>query len=303
MTRPYSNQRWRTTRVWPGGGWGEALAQVRKDQRLSQRDVADYVGVTLATLRKWEDGLELPDRSLWPMLEEALAVPVPDPRVPDHTPAERELIDTMLLVVDELRLLRERIADAPALVETASPKGDESRLLDVSGAARYLGVSAGFIRNQIAERRMVHYKLGGRVMFRREDIDQFVDQNKRERPDIVAWQLQGRRGKSPRTPAPPAIKARSVRSTRPKMSKQEFAEKRWTMAEFAEHWYGLDSTTALLERAGITLTEDPSGQATFRNGDLISWMESNKAQFEQWLEEFDPILKRQPDKAESPPLT
>ena len=40
--------------------------------------------------------------------------------------------------------------------------------------------------------RVVHYKLGGRVMFRREDIDQFVDQNKRELPDVVAWQLKGR---------------------------------------------------------------------------------------------------------------
>jgi excisionase family DNA binding protein len=261
------------------------------------------VGVSLATLRKWEDGLELPDRSLWPKLEEALAVPVPDPRVPDHTPAERELIDTMLLVIEELRLLRERIADAPTLVETVSPNAEESKLLDVNRAARYLGVSTGFIRNQVAERRMVHYKLGGRVMFRREDIDQFVDQNKRERPDVVSWQLQGRRGKSPRNPAPPATKARSGRSTQPKISKQEIAEKRWTMAEFAEQWYGLDSATALLERAGIALTEGSSGQATFRNGDLISWMESNKAQFEQWLEEFDPILKRSPDKAENPPST
>ena len=199
MTKPYGNQRWRTTRVWPGGGWGEALTQVRKGQRLTQRDVSEYVGVTLATLRKWEDGLELPDRSLWRELEEALAVPVPDPRVPDHTPAERELIDTMLLVIEELRLLRERIADAPTLVEAASPKAEESKLLDVNGATRYLGVSTGFIRNQVTERRMVHYKLGGRVMFRREDIYQFVDQNKRERPDVVPWQLQGRRDKSPRT--------------------------------------------------------------------------------------------------------
>ena len=133
-------------------------------------------------------------------------------------------------------------------------------------------------------------------MFRREDIDQFVDQNKRELPDVVAWQLQGRRGKSPRTPALTATKApRSVRSTPPKMSKQEIAEKRWTIAEFAEQWYGLDSATALLERAGIALTEDAAGQATFRYGDLVSWMESHTAEFEQWLEEFDPTLKRRVD--------
>ncbi len=50
MTKPYSYQKWQTARVWPGGGWGEALAQVRKDQRLTQRDVAEYVGVSLATV-------------------------------------------------------------------------------------------------------------------------------------------------------------------------------------------------------------------------------------------------------------
>ena len=79
MTKPYSYQKWQTARVWPGGGWGEALAQVRKDQHLTQRDVAEYMGVGLATLRKWEDGLALPDRSLWPKLEEAMGMPVPDP--------------------------------------------------------------------------------------------------------------------------------------------------------------------------------------------------------------------------------
>jgi excisionase family DNA binding protein len=292
MTKPYSYQKWQTARVWPGGGWGEALAQVRKDQHLTQRDVAEYMGVGLAALRKWEDGLALPDRSLWPKLEEAMGMPVPDPRVPDHTPAERELIDTMLLVIDELRLLRERIAEAPSAA-TVPLKAEDPKMLDVNRAASYLGVSTSFIRNLVAQRRVVHYKLGGRVMFRREDIDRFVDQNKREFADVVAWQLKGRSGKSPRTPALIATKpTRSVRSTPPKMSKREIAEKRWTIAEVAEQWYGLDSATALLERAGIALTEDAAGQATFRYGDLVSWMESHTAEFEQWLEEFDPILKR-----------
>jgi excisionase family DNA binding protein len=166
-------------------------------------------------------------------------------------------------------------------------------MLDVNRAASYLGVSTSLIRNLVAQRRVVHYKLGGRVMFRREDIDQFVAQNKRELPDVVAWQLQGRRGKSPRTKTLTATKAtRSVRSTPPKISKQEIAEKRCTITEFAERWYGLESATALLGRAGVRLTEDAAGQTTFRYGDLVSWMEGNETDFEQWLEEFDPILKR-----------
>jgi excisionase family DNA binding protein len=300
MTKPYSYEKWQTARVWPGGGWGEALAQVRKDQHLAQRDVAEYMGVGLATMRKWEDGLALPDRSLWTKLEEAMGMPVPDPRVPDHTPAERELIDTMLLVVDELRLLRARIAEAPALEAAVPAKVEDSKMLDVNRAANYLGVSTSFIRNLVAQRRVVHYKLGGRVMFRREDIDRFVDQNKRELPDVVAWQLQGRRGRSPRTPAPVVTKpTRSVRSKPPKVSKQEIAEKRWTIHEFAEQWFGLDSARALLERAGIVLAEDAVGEATFRYRDLVSWMENNTSEFEQWLEEFDPALKRRIDETDS----
>jgi|GEM_PF-1720432 excisionase family DNA binding protein len=296
MTKLYSYQKWQTARVWPGGGWGEALAQVRKDQHLTQRDVAEYIGVGLATLRKWEDGLALPDRSLWPKLEEAMGMPVPDPRVPDHTPAERELIDTILVMIDELRLLRDRLAETPMFGATVPIKADDSKMLDVKGAACYLGVSSSFIRNLVAQRSVVHYKLGGRVMFRREDIDRFVDQNKRELPDAVAWQLKGRRGKSPRTPAPSAAKpTRSVRTTPPKMSKEEIAEKQTTIAEFGERWHGLDSATSLLKRADIALSENATGQATFRYGDLTSWIESNKAEFENWLEEFDPILKRRRD--------
>jgi excisionase family DNA binding protein len=271
MTKPYSHQKWQTARVWPGGGWGESLFQVRKDQHLTQRDVAEYMGVGLATLRKWEYGVALPDRSLWPKLEEAMGMPVPDPRVPDHTPAERELIDTMLLVSDELRLLRERLAESPALGTTAPPEAESPKMLDVNRAASYLGVSTSFIRNSVYQRSVVHYKLGGRVMFRREDIDRFVDQNKRELPDIVAWQLKGRRGKSPRTPTLVATKApRSERPRPPKMTKQEIADTRWTVAEVAERWRGPDSATALVERAGIAVTAGPVGQATFRYGDLIS---------------------------------
>jgi excisionase family DNA binding protein len=174
------------------------MAQVRKDQRLTQRDIADYMGVSLATVRKWEDGTALPDRSLWTKLEEAMGMPVPDPRVPEHTPAEREVIDTMLLLIDELRLLRERVGEAVAPEPTKSPEADEPTLFDVNRAASYLGVSTSFIRNLVAQRSLVHYKLGGRVMFRRKDLDQFVDEGKREAPEYEPWQLRGRRGQSPR---------------------------------------------------------------------------------------------------------
>ena len=60
----------------------DPVYEIRPVAHLTQRDVADYVGVSLATLLKWEDGLALPDRSLWPRLEEAMGMPVPDPQGP-----------------------------------------------------------------------------------------------------------------------------------------------------------------------------------------------------------------------------
>jgi excisionase family DNA binding protein len=151
--------------------------------------------VSLATVRKWEDGTALPDRALWTKLEEAMGLPVPDPRVPEHTPAERELIDTMLLVVDELRLLREQIASIRAAAST-QPVVDEPNVLDVNQAAGYLGVSPSFIRRLAYERRLVHYKVGSKVRFRRTDLEQFIEDGKRGLSEFVPWQLRGRAGQS-----------------------------------------------------------------------------------------------------------
>jgi excisionase family DNA binding protein len=150
--------------------------------------------VSLATVRKWEDGTALPDRALWPKLEEAMGLPVPDPRVPEHTPAERELIDTMLLLVDELRLLREQITGIRA--PSAQPIMDEPNILDVNQAAGYLGVSPTFIRRLAYERRLVHYKVGSKVRFRRTDLEKFIEDGKRGLPEFVPWQLRGRAGQS-----------------------------------------------------------------------------------------------------------
>src|ERR1039457_5335064 len=137
MTISYNPQKWRTARTWPGGEWGVAMAQVRKSERLTQHDVADYLGVSLATVRKWETGLALPDRLLWPKVEEAMGVPIPDPRVPEHTPAERELIDTLLLMTDELRPLREHLAEAMKTESVTTTPWPQPQVVDVNGAAAY----------------------------------------------------------------------------------------------------------------------------------------------------------------------
>jgi excisionase family DNA binding protein len=174
------------------------MAQVRKGQRLTQRDIADYLAVTLATVRKWEDGVALPDRSLWTKLEEAMGVPVPDPRVPEHTPAERELIDTLLFVTDEIRQLREQLAKIVAPGSARNSNAVDPKVVNVNGAAEYMGVSTSLIRSLVAERRIVFYKLGSRVMFRKSDLDKFIEDGKREVGGYEPWPLRGRSGKSPR---------------------------------------------------------------------------------------------------------
>lgn len=114
----------------------------------------------------------------------------------------------------------------------------------------------------------------------------------RQEPKVAATN----RNRSRQGPLPSAVTAtkppRSPRPQKPKVSKQDVAERRCTIAEFGEQWWGMDSATALIERSGVPLTEDAKGQVTFRYGDLVSWMEGHTAQFEQWLEEFDPVLKR-----------
>jgi excisionase family DNA binding protein len=99
----------------------------------------------------------------------------------------------------------------------------------------------------------------------------------------------------PRQPPPPSVLAadkppRSPRQKQHKMSKQEIANERCTISKFADRWWGAESAVALMERSGVALTEGEDGQTTFRYGDLIEWMENNNAAFQQWAEEFDPVL-------------
>ena len=88
--------------------------------------------------------------------------------------------------------------------------------------------------------------------------------------------------KPPRAPRPKSVK---------KLSKAELAESRCTVTEFAERWYGKESAIALLETSDVALTEETDGERSFRYGDLLDWKDNHEAEFQQWLEEFDPVLK------------
>ncbi len=52
---------------------------------------------------------------------------------------------------------------------------ERNGLLDVAGAAAYLGVTEAFIRRLVLEKRIRYYKLGKFVRFRPADLDAFVD--------------------------------------------------------------------------------------------------------------------------------
>ena len=106
---------------------------------------------------------------------------------------------------------------------------------------------------------------------------------------------RGDRSRSRQMPAPAVHSAmRPPRARRPKqqkVSKKDIANERWSVAQFAEQWWGMESANALLKRSGTALSEDTDGQATFRYGDLMTWVETHHEQFQEWLEQVDPVLK------------
>jgi excisionase family DNA binding protein len=52
--------------------------------------------------------------------------------------------------------------------------------LGIPEAAEYLGTSVRHLRRLIAERRVVSYRLGGRVLLSPDDLDQLLTSGRRE---------------------------------------------------------------------------------------------------------------------------
>ena len=69
--------------------------------------------------------------------------------------------------------------------ETGSSAAGTGGLLDVAGAAAYLGVTPAFVRRLVLERRVRYFKLGKFVRFRRADLDAFVEAGRRE--PVAPW--------------------------------------------------------------------------------------------------------------------
>ena len=55
---------------------GRLIAELRKEQNLTQKNIADALGIQSKTVSKWECGLGCPDLSLWPELSTILGVDI-----------------------------------------------------------------------------------------------------------------------------------------------------------------------------------------------------------------------------------
>ena len=53
---------------------GQLIAKLRKEKKLTQKNIADALGIQSKTVSKWECGLGCPDLSLWPDLSTILGV-------------------------------------------------------------------------------------------------------------------------------------------------------------------------------------------------------------------------------------
>lgn len=53
---------------------GKLIAKLRKEKNLTQKNIADALGIQNKTVSKWECGLGCPDLSLWPELSSILGV-------------------------------------------------------------------------------------------------------------------------------------------------------------------------------------------------------------------------------------
>jgi excisionase family DNA binding protein len=59
--------------------------------------------------------------------------------------------------------------------DTAPTGNPASDLLDVEGAAAYLGVPETYVRRMVLEGRVTYYKLGKYLRFKPSDLDALVD--------------------------------------------------------------------------------------------------------------------------------
>ncbi len=71
-------------------------------------------------------------------------------------------------------------------------------LLDVAGAAAYLGVTNAFVRRLVLEKRVRYFKVGKFVRFRPVDLDAFVEAGRQDPMDTRIHLRSRKRRPAPR---------------------------------------------------------------------------------------------------------
>ncbi|HHT41943.1 MAG TPA: helix-turn-helix domain-containing protein, partial [Firmicutes bacterium] len=72
------------------GKIGRLIAKLRKEQNLTQKNIADALGIQSKTVSKWECGLGCPDLSLWSDLSTILGVDMKQLMEGEITPNKRD---------------------------------------------------------------------------------------------------------------------------------------------------------------------------------------------------------------------
>ena len=70
--------------------------------------------------------------------------------------------------------------------EAEEAPGTAPQTLDVSQAARYLGITDRFVRKLVEQRRVAFLQVGRLVRFRADDLDAYLDSCRVEAVDLVA---------------------------------------------------------------------------------------------------------------------
>ena len=102
---------------------GEIISSLRKEKGMTQRDLAEKMGVTDKAVSKWERNLSCPDISTIPRLAEALDTTVE--RLLDVEPLEkteeRPKVDVMELILKAIPLAMGTALTVVSMIEWRNP--------------------------------------------------------------------------------------------------------------------------------------------------------------------------------------
>ena len=87
--------------------------------------------------------------------------------------------------------------------------GPDRVLVDIAWVAARLGVTPRMVRRLVQERRIQHYKLGGRIRFDPADVERFIEESRRPIVDEGA-KTSGRPSASSLPPSPARRQLRSL---------------------------------------------------------------------------------------------